>query len=59
MKCVLTVILGLLILSSALAQVPNNVPEPPYLKNPGIPPFRLLEVDSLHYITKDDLKKKP
>ncbi|HLA60557.1 MAG TPA: hypothetical protein VK622_17405 [Puia sp.] len=57
MKCVLTVILGLLFLSSAHAQVPNNVPEPPYLKNPGIPPFRLLEVDSLHYLTKDDLKK--
>ena len=31
------------------AQTPNNVPDPPYLKNPGIPPFRLLEVDSVHY----------
>jgi thioredoxin-related protein len=57
MKCVLTVILGLLLFTTVQSQVPNNVPEPPYLKNPGIPPFRLLEVDSLHYITKDDLKK--
>ncbi len=39
------------------AQTPANVPDPPYLKNPGIPPFKLLEVDSVHFITKDDLKK--
>ena len=57
MKSVLTVILGLFLLFSAKAQVPNNVPEAPYLKNPGIPPFRLLEIDSLHYLTKDDIKK--
>jgi len=57
MKRVLTVVLSLLFLSNAHAQVPNNVPEPPYLKNTGIPPFHLLEVDSLHYLTKEDLKK--
>jgi thiol-disulfide isomerase/thioredoxin len=38
-------------------QSPLTAPEAPYLKNPGIPPFRLLEVDSVHYITKDDIKK--
>jgi len=57
MKSVLTAILGLFLLPSAEAQTPNNVPEAPYLKNPGIPPFRLLEVDSVHYVTRDDIKK--
>jgi thioredoxin-related protein len=54
---VLIAILGLLSLYSAQAQTPVNVPEAPYMKNPGIPPFKLLKVDSLHFITKDDLKK--
>jgi len=57
MKLVLTAILSLFFLFCAKAQTPNNVPDPPYLKNPGIPPFRLLEVDSVHFITKDNLKK--
>src|SRR5664279_4526352 len=57
MRSVLIAILGLFLLDSAQAQTPVNVPEAPYLKNPGIPPFRLLETDSLHYLTKDDLKK--
>ena len=34
-----------------------HVPEAPYLKNPGFPPFSLLEVDSLHDITKENIKK--
>src|SRR5664279_1626217 len=57
MKRVLITILGLFLLYSVQAQLPNNVPEAPYLKNPGIPPFRLLQVDSVHYISKDDIRK--
>ena len=36
---------------------PVNVPEAPYLKNPGIPPFKLLEVTAFTLSTKDDIKK--
>ena len=43
--------------SSAEAQMPSQPTEAPYLKNPGIPPFKLLEVDSVPYLTKDVLKK--
>jgi len=31
--------------------------QPPYLRFPGIPPFRLLKVDSVNWLTKDDIKK--
>jgi thioredoxin-related protein len=57
MKRWLIVILGLFSMYPVQAQTPANVPDPPYLKNPGIPPFRLLEVDSVHYVTNSDLKK--
>jgi thioredoxin-related protein len=57
MMRVLIAILGLFSLYSVQAQTPVNVPEAPYMKNPGIPPFRLLKVDSLRYITRDDIKK--
>jgi len=57
MKCVLIAVLGLFSLFYVQAQSPANVSEPPYLKNPGIPPFRLLTVDSVHFITRDDIKK--
>ena len=57
MKQVLIVMLGLFLIGNVQAQTPNNVPEAPYLKNPGLPPFRLLEVDSVHVITKEDIKK--
>jgi thioredoxin-related protein len=57
MKSILIAILVLFSLYSAQAQIPANVTEAPYLKNPGIPPFKLLEVDSLHFVTKDDIKK--
>ena len=57
MKRVLAVLLGLFLVFIVQAQTPNNAPEPPYLKNPGIPPFKLLEVDSVHFFTKDNLKK--
>jgi thioredoxin-related protein len=57
MKRWMIVILGLFSLYSVQAQTPVNVPDPPYLKNPGIPLFRLLEVDSVHYVTNSDLKK--
>jgi thioredoxin-related protein len=30
---------------------------PAYVKNPDFPPIRLLEVDSVHYVTKSDIKK--
>ena len=61
MKRVMIVLLGLFLLKSVSAQTSAstsvNVPEAPYLKNPGIPPFRLLEVDSVHFLTKEDIKK--
>jgi thioredoxin-related protein len=40
-----------------VSQTPNNVPQAPYLKNPGILPFKILQVDSTHFYTKDDIKK--
>jgi thioredoxin-related protein len=57
MKSVLMASLVLFLCSGCLAQTPSNVPEAPYLKNPGIPPFHLLEVDSVHILTKEDIKK--
>jgi thioredoxin-related protein len=57
MKRLLIAILGLFILYSVQAQSPANISEAPYMKNPGIPPFKLLKVDSLHFITNDDIKK--
>ena len=57
MKRVMTTILGLFLLYTLQAQTSASVSEPPYLKNPGIPPFKLLKVDSLHYVSRDDIKK--
>jgi thioredoxin-related protein len=57
MKRVLIVIMGLFSLLSVQAQNPVSVTEAPYLKNPGLPPFRLLKADSVHFLTKDDIKK--
>jgi thioredoxin-related protein len=57
MKGVLTAILGLFSLYSVQAQTPASLPEAPYLKNPGFPPVHLLEIDSVHFFTKDDVKK--
>jgi thioredoxin-related protein len=57
MKRLLIAMLGLFSMYSVQAQTPVNVPEAPYLKNPGIPPFKLLETDSVHYISRDNLKK--
>ena len=47
-ECVDRPALGFFLFCSAVAQTPANTPEAPYLKNPGIPPFKLLEVDSVH-----------
>jgi thioredoxin-related protein len=62
MKIMLIALLGLMLNNTASAQTappqaPVNVPEAPYLKNPGIIPFRLLEVDSVNYISKSEIKK--
>jgi thioredoxin-related protein len=58
MKPVLFAIFCLFFLSSLHAQVAAPAsPEAPYLKNPTVPPFKLVEVDSVHYLTKDNLKK--
>jgi thioredoxin-related protein len=57
MKGVLIAILGLFTLYSVQAQTNASLPEAPYLKNPGFPPIRLLEVDSTHFFTKEDIKK--
>jgi len=35
----------------------NDVNQPAYLRFPTIPPFKLLKVDSVHWLTKDDIKK--
>ena len=59
MKGVLLAVLGLFSLYSIQAQIPASVPEAPYLKNPTLPPFKLIEVDSVHFLTKDNIKKKP
>ncbi|HCL84327.1 MAG TPA: hypothetical protein DIC22_10150, partial [Chitinophagaceae bacterium] len=47
MKRVLIAILCLFFLLSVRAQNPVSVAEAPYLKNPGLPPFRLLKADSV------------
>jgi thioredoxin-related protein len=57
MKCFLIAILGLFSICSTQAQNPVIAPEAPYLKNPGLPPFKLLQVDSVHVYTRDDVKK--
>ena len=57
MKSVLFVLVCFFSFCSAKAQMPSQPTEAPYLKNPGIPPFQLLEVDSVTYLTKDALKK--
>ncbi len=57
MKGVIIAALGLFSLFTVQAQTTASLPEAPYLKNPGFPPLRLLKVDSVHYITKDDIKK--
>ena len=57
MKSVLFVLVCFFSFCSAEAQMPSQPTEAPYLKNPGIPPFRLLEVDSVTYLTKEVLKK--
>lgn len=56
MKRALTVIAGLFFLSSVSAQT-STPSEPGYLKNPDFPPIRLLEVDSVHFVTRSDIKK--
>ncbi len=57
MKSVLIALLGFFMFSNGFTQTPANAPEPPYLKNPTIPPFQLLEVDSVHMLTKEHIKK--
>ena len=57
MKGLLITMWGLFSLFLGQAQTSVNVPEPPYLKNPSLPPFRLLEVDSAHYVTKENVEK--
>lgn len=57
MKIVLIAVLGLFSILSVKAQTSAALPVAPYLKNPGFPPIRLLEIDSTHYVTKDEIKK--
>jgi len=57
MKGVLIAALGFFSFCSVQAQTSPALPEAPYLKNPGFPPIRLLQVDSVHFVTKDDIKK--
>jgi thiol-disulfide isomerase/thioredoxin len=46
---------GLLFSAIAMAQDSTSAP---YLRFPTLPPFRLLQVDSTSYFTKEDLPKK-
>jgi thioredoxin-related protein len=59
MKTGLLVICSLLFLGSLQAQVAasTQLPEAPYLKNPTLPPFKLIEVDSVHFLTNANIKK--
>ena len=57
MKNVLIGFLSIFLVYSVQAQTPANATQAPYLVNPGIPLFRLLKVDSIHYVTKDDIKR--
>jgi thiol-disulfide isomerase/thioredoxin len=47
------------IVSTLQAQTATTAarPEPPYLRFPTIPPFKILKVDSVNFYTRDDLKK--
>jgi thiol-disulfide isomerase/thioredoxin len=56
MKRALSVMAGLFLVFSLQGQT-SNPAEPGYLKNPDFPPIRLLEVDSVHFVTKSDIKK--
>jgi thioredoxin-related protein len=38
-------------------QTSTNETQPEYLKNPTIPAFNLLKIDSATYLTRDDIKK--
>ena len=51
------ILLSFFLIHTPRAQTAANIPLAPYLKNPGIPPFHLLKVDSVHFFTKDDIKK--
>jgi thioredoxin-related protein len=57
MKRVLIVILSFVFLYTSHAQTNAPAQEAPYQKNPGIPPFKLLEVDSVHFLSRDEIKK--
>ncbi|HEY4154422.1 MAG TPA: hypothetical protein VGM24_03325 [Puia sp.] len=56
MKRVLILIVSLFFLLNLQAQTAVSA-EPAYVRNPAFPPIRLLKVDSVHYITRDDIKK--
>ncbi len=59
MKSVLIAFWGFFLTTGVLAQSTQApaAAQAPYLVNPGIPLFRLLKVDSIQYVTKDDIKK--
>lgn len=52
-------LIALILVTSTFAQT-DSVPPPPYKRFPTVPPFRLLQVDSATWYTKDNLpRKKP
>jgi thioredoxin-related protein len=58
MKRVLIAIAFSFLLFDVQAQTQTTPPaEPAYVRNPDFPPIRLLEVDSVHYLTKADVRK--
>jgi thiol-disulfide isomerase/thioredoxin len=59
MKKWLVLFVVLLCFHSLRAQQSAPVPslQPAYLRFPTVPPFKLLEVDSATWLTKDDIKK--
>jgi thiol-disulfide isomerase/thioredoxin len=58
-KKIAIIVLALLNYSFLQAQeVPQKQPDkPPYQRFPTIPPFKLLKVDSVTFVTKEDIKK--
>ncbi|HVY75649.1 MAG TPA: thioredoxin-like domain-containing protein [Puia sp.] len=58
MKRLFIVLAAFFLLNQSQAQTATTAPtEPPYVRNPDFPPIHLLKVDSVHYVTKDDIKK--
>ena len=50
-------LLAIVVIGLTARSQKDSVIAPPYLRFPTVPPLKLLEVDSVTYFTKDNLKK--